>query len=181
MYPVVEKPGRAPAYAPWMVARVSDEGLPEAAAGVEEAAPQQEQPAAQSRLGLDGLQEPRLAEQVGTISAAGGGGGGRRLQGVADRALPAAHWAAPVPMLYRVTALTSRSVLACASLASSTGGQELGAFLVYKVSLACFTLLSGTAAPCQLRNCTPSSAGVAAALASSSTGAEVQGPGNTWV
>ena len=179
MYPVVEKPGRAPAYAPWMVARVSDEGLPEAAAGVEEAAPQQEPPAVQSRPGLAGLQEPQPAAQVGTIGAAGG----QCLQGSADRhgAQPAAHWAAPVPMLYRVTALTSRSVLACASLASSTGGQELSAFLVYTDSVACFIVLSGTAAPCQFRDCNPSSAGVAAESASSSTGAEAQGPGNTWV
>ena len=70
MYPVVEKPGKAPAYAPWMAARVSDEGLPEAAAVFEEAAPQQEQPTAQSRLGLAGLQEPRPAAQVGTVDAA---------------------------------------------------------------------------------------------------------------
>ena len=70
MYPVVKKPGKAPAYAPWMVARVSDEGLPEAAADVEEAVPQRQQPAAQSRLGLADLQEPRPAAQVGTINAA---------------------------------------------------------------------------------------------------------------
>ena len=67
MYPVVEKPGRAPAYAPWMAARLSSEGLPEVAAGIEEAVPQQEQPAEQSRLGRTGLQEPQPAAQVGTI------------------------------------------------------------------------------------------------------------------
>eukprot|EP00891_Asterochloris_glomerata_P004955 jgi/Astpho2/4955/fgenesh1_pg.00070_%23_16_t len=64
MYPTVDKPDKAPAYAPWMAARVSDEGLPGAAAGVEEAVPQQEQPAAQSRLGLASLQEPRPAAQA---------------------------------------------------------------------------------------------------------------------
>ena len=70
MYPTVDKPDKAPAYAPWMAARVSDEGLPGAAAGVEEAVPQQEQPAAQSRLGLASLQEPRPAAQVSTVDAA---------------------------------------------------------------------------------------------------------------
>ena len=45
----------------------------------------------------------------------------------------------------------------------------------YTDSVACFAVLSGTAAPCQLRDRSPSSAGVSAELPSSSTGAEPQG------
>ncbi len=103
---------------------------------------------------------------------------------VADWAAPATGSSAMRRMLDRhgqpfaidqhLPATAAPSLPGAAAPGQATGCGEARAQEACTDSVACFAVLSGTAAPCQLHDGSPSSAGVAAESATSSTGAEPQ-------
>ena len=104
---------------------------------------------------------------------------------VADWAAPATGSSAMRRMLDRhgqpfaidqqLPTTAAPSLPGAAAPGQATGSGEAWTQEAYTDSVACFAVLSGTAAPCQLRDCSHSSAGVAAKSATSSTGSAPQG------